>query len=110
MRHELKCEQIYFRSVLSGEKRFELRRDDRNYQTGDVLDLRETIDGAFTGRSLMADVDYVLRIGPWLMSGFVAMSITPTTWKGWDHGTPTGWTRGAGDDDDQPAPPKQPSA
>lgn len=39
--HNLKTLQPYFDDVLKGKKNFELRKDDRDYQVGDVLRLFE---------------------------------------------------------------------
>jgi hypothetical protein len=56
MRHELKCWPPYFERLLDGSKTFEVRKDDRGYQTGDWLVLREwdpakcRIDSACNGR------------------------------------------------------------
>lgn len=38
--HELKTWPQYFTAVASGKKTFEVRRDDRGFQAGDVLVLR----------------------------------------------------------------------
>ena len=35
--HEVKIDECYFRNVVSGRKRFEIRYDDRDYQVGDWL-------------------------------------------------------------------------
>ena len=40
-RHELKTWPQYFAAVRSGKKRFEIRRNDREFAVGDVLVLRE---------------------------------------------------------------------
>lgn len=40
--HTLKLPEPYFSAVLSGEKTFEVRRNDRAYQRGDVLVLQDT--------------------------------------------------------------------
>lgn len=63
MIHELKELPEYFEAVLSGEKSFELRADDRDFQPGDVLALNEydAGEGSYTGRSLMVPVRYILR-------------------------------------------------
>ena len=39
--HDLKVAAAYFDALESGEKSFEVRRDDRGFQRGDVLLLRE---------------------------------------------------------------------
>lgn len=39
--HEMKLNANYFDAVLSGEKSFEVRRDDRGFQRGDVVILRK---------------------------------------------------------------------
>lgn len=62
MNHELKTWPKYFRPLARGEKNFEVRRNDRNFQVGDTLTLREydpdtkTYTGAETDRT----VTYVL--------------------------------------------------
>ena len=40
MKHELKIEQHYLEALVSGEKTFEVRLNDRGYQKGDVLQFR----------------------------------------------------------------------
>ncbi|MFG6322390.1 MAG: DUF3850 domain-containing protein [Lachnospiraceae bacterium] len=62
MIHELKVLQDYFDDVLTGKKRFELRRDDRDYQVGDIFILKEwTPDGGYTGRQYSGTISYILR-------------------------------------------------
>lgn len=39
--HSLKTWPLYFDAVLSGEKTFEIRENDRSFQRGDVLHLQE---------------------------------------------------------------------
>lgn len=41
MIHELKTWPIHYRAVVSGHKTFEVRRNDRGFQVGDVLRLQE---------------------------------------------------------------------
>ncbi len=38
--HELKCGPRYFPRLVDGSKTFEIRRDDRGYQAGDLLVIR----------------------------------------------------------------------
>jgi uncharacterized protein DUF3850 len=40
MIHELKADPVMFERLVWGSKTFELRRDDRGYQTGDTLVIR----------------------------------------------------------------------
>lgn len=39
--HELKCYSQYFQRICSGQKTFEIRKNDRDFQVGDILHLRE---------------------------------------------------------------------
>lgn len=39
--HELKTTPFFFRQIFDGEKTFEIRKNDRNYQKGDILLLQE---------------------------------------------------------------------
>lgn len=88
--HELKTWPEYFESVRSGVKRFELRVDDRPFDVGDTLHLREYEPGSihpkpegtargYTGRELKVPVLYALRdpSGSMLPPDIVAMSIGP---------------------------------
>lgn len=78
MRHELKCWPDFYGRILTGEKTFELRLNDRDYHGGDRLWLREWdhTRQEYTGRDCLVEVPYLLA-GDWpgLMDGFVVMSI-----------------------------------
>lgn len=39
--HELKCHTEYFGRICSGQKTFEIRKNDRDFQVGDILVLKE---------------------------------------------------------------------
>ena len=39
--HELKCHPMYFSRIVSGQKTFEVRKNDRNFQVNDILILQE---------------------------------------------------------------------
>ena len=41
MHHELKILPPYFEAVIDGRKTFEIRKDDRGFQAGDTVMLRE---------------------------------------------------------------------
>lgn len=76
--HVLKIEGPFYADVISGRKRFEARSDDRHFQIGDVLRLREwTADRwQYTGRCVDVRVVYILsgeRFG--IQYGYVVMGI-----------------------------------
>lgn len=56
--HELKSWPQFFNPIITGDRRHELRRNDRDYRVGDSLVLREfdPSRGAYTGRSCTAVV------------------------------------------------------
>ena len=61
--HQLKTWPQYFQAILRGDKDFEVRKNDRNYQCGDELLLREydPQNGTTTGRILHRKVKYILH-------------------------------------------------
>lgn len=62
MQHQLKISSKYFDAVNEGIKKFEIRKDDRDYQVGDVVQFLEFDDGKYSGRkSDPVVVVYVLR-------------------------------------------------
>ena len=85
--HDLKCLPDYFHAVTRGDKPFEVRRDDRGFQKGDILNLREwnprTTDTlgtrpAYTGNAEQVLVTYVLTGGQFgIEPGYVVMGIKP---------------------------------
>lgn len=60
MIHELKILPEYFNAVLNGDKSFEIRLNDRNYQIEDEVLLKEYLpDNGFTGREVARTITYV---------------------------------------------------
>lgn len=61
--HELKTWPRFFEELLRGNKTFELRRNDRDFQTGDDVIFKEWDEKLedFTGRKLHRTITYVLR-------------------------------------------------
>ena len=58
--HKLKTLTQYFAPLREGRKRFEVRKNDRDFQVGDLLHLRGWVPGAgWTFDHLMARVDYI---------------------------------------------------
>ena len=91
--HELKLASAYFDAVASGEKCFEVRRDDRGFQRGDRLKLRRYGEDVLTGRygylkgdanchrtdadTIDAKITYILTGGQLgIEPGFVVMGIS----------------------------------
>ena len=95
MIHELKTWPAYFERVVDGSKTFEVRKDDRGYQSGDELVLREWDPdrcrashrcfgscvpncAGFTGRITRRTVGFIFRQGFGLDCGeHVVMSLMP---------------------------------
>lgn len=85
--HELKTDSDVFQAVVKGDKTFEIRRNDRDFQVGDLLVLHETVStgaemaaGApleYTGGECLVRVDYIMN-GPiyGLIDGWCVMSIS----------------------------------
>lgn len=77
--HELKTWTGPFKDIKAGRKTFEYRRDDRGYEAGDDLLLREWAeDSGYSGEELLVSVPHLIR-GPdfGIPAGFVCMSIKP---------------------------------
>lgn len=77
MHHDLKLFTKYFQAVVDCQKRSEVRYDDRNYQIGDTVTLREGQPGVngfeYTGRSVSARISYIDDYG--LDSGYLNLSL-----------------------------------
>lgn len=76
--HELKTWPKYFQAVIDNQKLFELRLNDRNYQVGDVLTLREWDPEvqSYTGRIAHRRVTFLVEGEFGLKEGYVAMSMS----------------------------------
>ena len=73
--HELKILPEYFVAVANGTKTFEVRKDDRPFEVGEILCLREINCGVLTGRTIKAEVTYVLRHPDYCKEGYCILSI-----------------------------------
>ena len=81
--HTLKCWPEFFRAILDGTKTAEMRLNDRNFEVGDRLLLREYCPVAefkgptgYTGREAEVEVTHVLTGEAWgVLDGFACMSI-----------------------------------
>lgn len=61
VKHELKIYQEYFEAVKDGRKKFEIRKNDRDYKVGDILVLLEydKYYEAFTGEKITVEISYL---------------------------------------------------
>lgn len=57
--HHLKIAPEYYNQVRLGVKTFEIRKNDRDFQVGDTLLLKEYEDTKFTGNILRVVVTYI---------------------------------------------------
>lgn len=80
--HELKTVPAPFQAVLDERKRFEYRKNDRGFQGGDVLHLREWLPDMkiYTGREMYVLVTYMLEGGLFdVPVGYAVLSIERMT-------------------------------
>jgi hypothetical protein len=64
MHHELKIDRKYYRPIVNGSKKFEVRENDRDFKPLDTFELVETFHGLHTGRSYgPKTISYVLEGG-----------------------------------------------
>lgn len=75
--HILKCVNPYFQLTWEGKKPFELRVNDRDYEVGDILHLREWYPNnleEFTGDMIICSIKIILNETPFA-SDFVYLGI-----------------------------------
>lgn len=83
--HELKAWPASFEAVWSGKKTAEFRRNDRDFQEGDWLRLREWLpldeDGEYTGAELGVTITDIQRGPDWgIPEGYAVLSIKIVKW------------------------------
>lgn len=61
--HEIKCWSEFFFRTWMGQKTFELRKNDRDYQVGDTVVMREWDDGGYMGRKITGKIVYLIEGG-----------------------------------------------
>lgn len=76
--HEVKLAAMYYDDVKDGKKTFELRKNDRNYKEGDKLHMLEFKDGRHTGRTISADIVYLMEEYTGLTEGYCILGIRVT--------------------------------
>lgn len=77
--HRLKVWPEFYERIVDGSKPFEVRNDDRGYQVGDVLFLREWVpqSSEYTGRAVFKRITYVGRFG--VLPGFCVLGLGEVT-------------------------------
>lgn len=62
--HKLKSWPQFFEAILRGDKKHELRRNDRAFRTGDILLLHEFDPeiNAYTGRQVHVEITYITSL------------------------------------------------
>ena len=58
--HNLKISPSYFKDVVKGVKKFEVRLNDRNFKVGDLVVLEEFDKKGYTGKFINTEITYVL--------------------------------------------------
>ena len=72
--HQIRLGKSFFEDACSNIKSFELRKNDRDYKEGDILELMEFADGRNTGRMVRKLVTYILEDYTGLEDGFCIMA------------------------------------
>jgi len=62
--HKIKILSKYFKEVVKNNKNFELRKNDRDYQAGDMVTLQDYENGQYTGLEKTVTIKYVLKDCP----------------------------------------------
>lgn len=68
--HQIKLGAEFFGDTAAGRKSFELRKNDRNYKEGDMLEMEEIKDGKKTGRKCSKRIVYMMENFEGLEDGY----------------------------------------
>lgn len=76
--HKLKTVQPYFERCWLQSKRFEVRKNDRDFREGDTVYLQEydSEKETYSGKELRCTILYVLSDFPAIEKGYVVFSFT----------------------------------
>lgn len=73
--HQIRIGKSFFEDAASGIKPFTLRKNDRNYQVGDILEKMEFDEGRYTGRTVRQEVIYKLEDYTGLVDGYCILGV-----------------------------------
>ena len=85
--HQIRLAAMFFDDIVSGRKPFELRKNDREYKEGDILEMLEFQDGKNTGRVVKVLVTYLLEDYTGLVEGYCIMGTKIISVSGIDVAT-----------------------
>lgn len=71
--HQIRVGTTFFEDIVSGKKNFTIRKNDRDYKVGDILEKLEFADGRNTGRSVRLLVTYMVEEFTGLEDGYCIM-------------------------------------
>lgn len=77
MVHALKTEPKHYAAQKAMIKPFEVRKNDRDFQIGDVLALNEWENGEYTGKALLREITYILDDSKYCKEGFAILGVIP---------------------------------
>lgn len=77
MIHALKTEQIFFEASAAGTKSFEVRKNDRPFESGDYIALNEWGEKGYTGRCTLHKIVYILSDPEYCKEGYVVLGMEP---------------------------------
>lgn len=80
--HQLRLPASNFDEVAAGVRTFELRKNDRHFRVGDILEWMEFSEGRNTGRLIRAEITYLLEDYTGLEDGYCIMAIKVTGIEG----------------------------
>ncbi|MEH6016916.1 DUF3850 domain-containing protein [Klebsiella variicola] len=73
--HSLKIGPLFFNAVANGEKKAEVRKNDRDFKCGDFLLLREW-EGEYSGNKLVVKFTHICPLGLFIGGNWVVMSVS----------------------------------
>lgn len=76
--HKIKISPEFFWQVFKGEKTFQIRKNDRDYRTGDKISFYEFDGHAYTGYALSADIGFMTDFKQ--QQGYIVFSIHNVRW------------------------------
>jgi len=78
--HELKIEYKYYQEIKSLRKKFEVRKNDRDFKEGDFIIFKSisNIDESISTEHILYRIGYVLNDFEGLAQGYVAFTVNAT--------------------------------